>query len=298
MALHLLIDIALQLGMRALQQTPVKRPPTGKRLSIREQSLAGRYDWVLFDQGGTLFEPLPAYTTERNQRMAVSELGAEQVARSARLRAVFLQARQETDARFRSRSTYTHQQLVTEHLLRGLIGLGLCDIRLLNYAGRTQFLPAPIAAVAQRYFARQRDSVVTELRLKPGCHNMLTTVAKQARLAIASNNSEEYLQPLVARYAIDRYMHAILSSDALGVCKPDPRFFSRTFERLGISNGAASRVLYVGDSPEFDVACAAAAGLDVVLLDSNKLAWPHRQEFSPTYQVGSLFELETRFSSP
>ena len=267
-------------------------------MSTSERSLAGRYDWVLLDQGGTLFEPLPASASERNQRLAVAELGAEHIARSADLRTVFWQARQEADANFRRRSSYTHQQLVTEHLVRGLVGLGLCDAQLSQFSGRTQSLPAPIATVAQRYFARQRDTVVSELRLKPGCHNMLTTVAKQARLAIASDNSEDYLQPLVKRYALSRFMQAVLSSDALGVCKPDPRFFSEVFVRLGITKGAASRVLYVGDSTEFDVACATAAGLDVVLVDSKKLDGSHHPEHSPTYQVASLVELERLFSSP
>lgn len=267
-------------------------------MSIRKQSLTGRYDWVLFDQGGTLFEPLPANASERNQRLAVLELGAEQIARSANLTAVFLQARQEAEASFRRRSSYTHQQLVTEHLLRGLIVLGLCDSQLLEDFVHSQTLPAPIAAVAQRYFARQRDAVVSELRLKPGCHNMLSTLSKQARLAIASNNSEEYLQPLIERYALNRFMQAVLSSDALGVCKPDPEFFGRVFNYLGIPSAAASRVLYVGDSVEFDVACAAAAGLDVVLLDVGSRGLSHGQKDSPTYQVASLLELEMLFSPP
>ena len=186
----------------------------------REPTLSGRYDWILFDQGGTLFEPLPGYISERNQRLAVVELGASQKAQSPEVKTCFERARRDADAYFLGQSTYTHEQLVTEHLLRGLAFLGLCDLEQLRSYQETRALRKPFNSVATRYFARQRDAVVTQLRLKLGCHSLLTTLACEARLAIVSNNAEEFLQPLIARYSLGRFMQATLSSDALGVCKP------------------------------------------------------------------------------
>ncbi len=253
--------------------------------------LAGIYEWVLFDQGGTLFEPLPGHYSEFNQRLALRELGHVSLARHSQVGAVFRQARRDADRAFLARTSYTHRQLVTEHLLRGLVALEVCDARLIAAHAESGELPPPVDAVAAQYFARQRDAVVTQLRLKSGCHAMLEVLGREAKLAIVSNNAEAYLQPLVRRYRLDHWLHESLSSDALGACKPDPEIFVRAFSQLGIAPGQASKVLYVGDSVAFDVVGAKSAGLDVALV-----APPDAESGGATYRVASLAELGRLFA--
>ena len=259
-------------------------------------SPADRYDWVLFDQGGTLFDPLPNHYSERNQRLAALELGYLQDAQRPELALLFRKARAEADLAFLDRPAYTHQQLVTEHLLRGLVMLGVCDGAQLSGYQRAGELPADIEAVANRYFYRQREAVVDNLRLKAGCHAMLAVLSRIARLAIVSNNADSYLHPLVARYRLDAYMQGTLSSDALGACKPNAEIFKRAFDRLGIKPDHRARVLYVGDSVQFDVAGAQSAGVDVVLVtDSYTAIGDVASEPRPNYQITSLIELADLF---
>lgn len=272
---------------------------TNNSPELGSYSLADRYDWVLFDQGGTLFDPLPNYYSERNQRLAVRELGYPEHAQHPQLALWFRRARVDADAAFLKRPAYTHQQLVTEHLVRGLLTLGVCDVTLLNSYQRASELPADLRTVADRYFDRQREAVVDHLRLKAGCHRMLAVLSRSARLAIVSNNADSYLHPLVARYRIDAYMQDTLSSDALGACKPNAEIFEHAFERLGIEPDHRSRVLYVGDSVRFDVVGAQSAGVDVVLVtdscsDHGGAAGDPREPRA-NFQVTNLAELADLF---
>lgn len=56
----------------------------------------------------------------------------------------------------------------------------------------------------------------------------------------------------------------VVASGTVGHAKPHPQIFRIASERLGVDVEAA---LYVGDSVEYDVAGAGAAGMDVVLVD-------------------------------
>ena len=255
-----------------------------------------RYRWVLFDQGGTLFEPLPRFYSERNQRLAVRELGHFSASQQPALADLFQQARRASDAAFLKRGAYRHQQLVTEHLLRGLIALQLCRDSDLERYQSSGYLTTELDQIAQRYFDRQCRAVLDQLRLKPDCHPVLRALADRARLAIVSNNATEYLQPLVARYRLDQFMEQSMCSDELGACKPDAEIFNRALRQLGIAERERSQILYVGDSVEFDVVGAKSAGLDVALVSSTNRAIANDESvgrhYQPTYHLATLSELE------
>ena len=266
-------------------------------MQISERSGSIRpYRWVLFDQGGTLFDPLPSFYTERNQRLAVRELGHYSASQQPTLAEAFRQARRATDTEFLRRGAYRHQQLVTEHLLRGLIALRLCGDSDLEQYQRSGYLGIELGQIAQRYFDRQCSAVVNQLRLKPDCHRVLQALASRARLAIVSNNAAGYLQPLVARYRLDQFMEQSMCSDELGACKPDAEIFNRALGQLGIADGERSQILYVGDSVVFDVVGAKSAGLDVALVSptNSAIADDGSQGLcdQPTYHLTSLAELE------
>lgn len=220
------------------------------------------YEWILFDQGGTLFEPLPDHYSERNQRLALVELGATALASEPRIRTVFKAARRVVNQRFLGRAGYLHRELVAAHLLHGLVSLELCDPAVL----RGSALPAALADVVARYCDRQAQSVVENLRLYSDCHSVLAALAQHFSLAIVSNNAESYLQPLIARCRLGAYLQGAYTSDSLGACKPHPDIFAAAFAELGISALDRGRVLYVGDTVDYDVAGGCAANLDVALL--------------------------------
>ena len=83
------------------------------------------------------------------------------------------------------------------------------------------------------------------------------------RLAVVSN-FEEWLERLLESLDVTRFFDVRVISGVEGLEKPDPRIFRIALERAGV---AAAESVYVGDSPEFDVAPASAVGMLPVLLD-------------------------------
>jgi HAD superfamily hydrolase (TIGR01509 family) len=60
----------------------------------------------------------------------------------------------------------------------------------------------------------------------------------------------------------------ILSSEALGVRKPDPAIFALALQKAGLD---AKECIFVGDSIRLDVAPASAAGIETYLIDRQNL---------------------------
>ncbi|OGL79830.1 hypothetical protein A3F28_02380 [Candidatus Uhrbacteria bacterium RIFCSPHIGHO2_12_FULL_57_11] len=83
------------------------------------------------------------------------------------------------------------------------------------------------------------------------------------RLAIASNQNEADLLPMLAKHKIGDFFEKVLCSDKLGICKPDPDFFKRAYAEIGV---ASESVCYIGNSIRNDLS-AAWIGSRVVLID-------------------------------
>ena len=58
------------------------------------------------------------------------------------------------------------------------------------------------------------------------------------KLAILSNGSPDMLDPLVAASGLDEVLDAVLSVDAIGIFKPDPRVYQIAVDRLGVAKEA------------------------------------------------------------
>ena len=78
------------------------------------------------------------------------------------------------------------------------------------------------------------------------------------------SNFEEWLERLLDALEVGRFFPVRVISGMEGVEKPDPRIFDLALERAGVE---AAESAYVGDSPVFDVAPAAAVGMFPVLID-------------------------------
>jgi len=63
---------------------------------------------------------------------------------------------------------------------------------------------------------------------------------------------------------IDQYFETVITSEACGIAKPDPRILKLALERLGVSPREA---VYVGDDPAVDLAAARGAGIAFVWID-------------------------------
>lgn len=87
------------------------------------------------------------------------------------------------------------------------------------------------------------------------------------RLGVVSNGSIT-VSDLLSQAGLLPFLEVVISSQAAGVQKPDPRIFAVALDRMGVSAGEA---LYVGDLYEVDVLGARGAGLDAVLIDRERV---------------------------
>lgn len=100
------------------------------------------------------------------------------------------------------------------------------------------------------------------------------------------SNFEDWLEVLLERLDVTRYFPVRIISGIEKMEKPDPALFELALLRAGVS---AAESVYVGDSPHFDVAPAAAVGMYPVLLDRHD-RW-RSEDAGPGARIASLAEL-------
>lgn len=209
---------------------------------------------VFFDLGGTLFS-----------YRHVSRRHAELLALTARrlglndekaLKRAYAAALGEITIRYADREYYLHRDLFRDALVRAL---ELVDT-------------AADDALLEWYLAAHRDAVFGCLELRAGCRETLRELhARGLYQSVVSNIDDDMLDPLIAREGLDRWLQHWTSSEQARACKPHRRFFEICLAKSGL---AADEVLFVGDSPEHDIAGAAALGMQTALIVDPELPPP------------------------
>lgn len=202
---------------------------------------------IFFDLGGTLF-------SYRNVPGATVPLLLEAVERlnaSADQKAIkdaYTQAGRDVNLRYAEKHYYLHRDFFCDTFVRFSELLGT---------------PADDNTVAW-YEQAHREAIVACLSLKPDCIDTLQRLAdKDLYLSVVSNIDNDMLEPLIEREDLGRFFHHWTSSESAQSCKPHHAFFSHA---LALSQLEPDRVLFVGDSPEHDIAGAAAAGMRTALV--------------------------------
>ncbi len=100
--------------------------------------------------------------------------------------------------------------------------------------------------------------------LDPEAKSVLGELQGRCKLALISNfDHPPHVHRLLDELALRPFFDAVVISGDVGVKKPDPAIFVPALEQTGL---VADEVLFIGDSPEDDVAGAKAAGLRPVLI--------------------------------
>lgn len=99
----------------------------------------------------------------------------------------------------------------------------------------------------------------------------LESVREIVAVAVLSNGDQAQQEDKVRRTGLDRVVDHVLTSDRLGVAKPDPTIFTLACHQLGV---AASATVYVGDRLEVDALAASAAGLRGIWLNRGRIVVP------------------------
>ena len=121
-------------------------------------------------------------------------------------------------------------------------------------------LPAPARDVEDL-----REALLASLRFRPfpEVPAVLAELRRRGTRLVVVSNWDVSLHDALADTGLAPLVDGALSSAEVGRAKPDPLIFARALELAGAS---AAEALHVGDSPEFDVAGARAAGIEPVLV--------------------------------
>jgi HAD superfamily hydrolase (TIGR01549 family) len=134
------------------------------------------------------------------------------------------------------------------------------------------------------------------LRLFPEVETVVSTVREgvshdepwAARpIGIVTNGPTEVQYAKLELLGIDRFVDFVLVSEEFGVAKPDPAIFREALRLAGVRPEEA---IFVGDSVEFDMAGARAAGIHTVWLNRQQQPWPDPAP-PPNREIRFLAEL-------
>ena len=89
-------------------------------------------------------------------------------------------------------------------------------------------------------------------------------------IGIVTNGPTEVQHAKLELLGIDRLVDFVLVSEEFGVAKPEPAIFCEALRLAGVQPEEA---IFVGDSVEFDMAGAQAAGIPTIWLNRQKLPW-------------------------
>jgi 2-haloacid dehalogenase len=221
-----------------------------------------RYQWLLFDADGTLFDYAAAEETAL--RAAFDECGvAFSMEHLHRYRAVNQAIWLEFE-----RGTITADALRSERF-------------------RRLFDACAITADAAAFGARYVRLLAQVATLIDGALDVARTLAASHKLAVITNGLKDVQHSRFERSPLKQFVSAIVISDEIGVAKPDAAFFDVTFCRIG--NPAKHDVLVVGDSLTSDIQGGINYGIDTCWF--NPLRLPRPAGRAATYEITALPEL-------
>ena len=105
----------------------------------------------------------------------------------------------------------------------------------------------------------------------PDAAPCLEALRSVVQIAVLSNGNQEQQEQKVSRTGLGRYLDVVLTSDHLGVAKPDPRTFELACVHFGVPARAA---VYIGDRLEVDALAATTAGVRGIWLNRTGDAVP------------------------
>ena len=150
----------------------------------------------------------------------------------------------------------------------------------------------PHQDVIDWWVAAQRELVTGSFELRDDCIPTLRALRERGlRVCVVSNIDDDYLQPMIERAGLGELLHAWTSSEEAGSCKPDAQIYHLACEKAGCT---PAQVLFVGDSPEQDVAGANGVGMTTALLREDGARPPGDGLRTPgraDHEIGRLGEL-------
>lgn len=106
------------------------------------------------------------------------------------------------------------------------------------------------------------------------------------RIGLVTNGPAEVQRDKIALLGLAPQVDFAIISGEFGIAKPDPAIFHEALRR---GDATAEETIFIGDSPEYDVAGARAAGIPVIWMNRSGIPWPAPSP--PPAEVRSLEEI-------
>ena len=141
-----------------------------------------------------------------------------------------------------------------------------------------------LIAAAQELFRRDWFE---RLILYDDAARTLEALRPHFKLGLVTNGPSRTQRPKIEQFRLIEYLDLLIVSEEVGTAKPDPAIFQIALDELKVR---PSQALFVGDSPEFDLRGAAAAGMPCIWMNPRGETLPADVP-RPIAEIGRLHEL-------
>ncbi len=226
-----------------------------------------RYDWLLLDADGTLFDYDSAERKALQATFAEFEqpFGPNTVAAYRRI-----------------------NKQVWDAVEAGTVAEGDISVRRFSMLAEALGLSYDWAAFGAAYLRHLGEHA----DLMPAAEETLAELYGRVGMVVVTNGLADVQRSRFALAPITRYLHDLVVSGEEGVAKPDRRIFDTALARAG--NPPRERVLMVGDSLSADMVGGRDAGVDTCWF--NPAGLPRDHEVQPTHEIRDLRQLLTLVS--
>jgi FMN phosphatase YigB (HAD superfamily) len=164
-----------------------------------------------------------------------------------------------------------------------------CDERFVRALTRFGMPPGAAMAALTRELTQVHMSHVRRVTSAPAERvAAVRKIAPHYRLGLLSNFDDSRTgHEVLSDTGVAHLFEAVIISADVGMRKPNPKIFERMLAMLSLPAG---EILFVGDTPEHDVAGAARVGMRTAWISAGKGPWPAEMP-PPDFVIADLAEL-------
>jgi 2-haloacid dehalogenase len=221
-----------------------------------------RYQWLLFDADGTLFDYDKAERAALNQTFQSIGIAFDPG---------YLAAYRRID------------QALWRELEQGKVTIDVLKVRRFEQL----FEDIGVDYSPTQFQAQYQDALADCSELFHDAAEVVEALRKKYRLAILTNGLQAVQRRRFSKSVIRHHVEEIVISEEIGFAKPAREFFDATVTRLGTPHPRS--LLMIGDSWTADIMGATQYGLDACWYNPEGKARPSGCE--PTREIASLREL-------
>lgn len=138
--------------------------------------------------------------------------------------------------------------------------------RLVRYQTMLELLGKPVIPYAYEMYELYWDSLISQIVPNSGVVELLQDLkVRGTYIGLGSNMTADIQYRKIMKLRLGEYIDGIVTSEEAGIEKPDARLFRLCAEKAGVD---VSECVFIGDSVNHDVRGAQAAGMPVMLYDS------------------------------